>query len=164
MSGIWPENHKQGINFSRFSRTFYHKQGINFSRFSRTFYHKQGQGFKVRAAPRYPNLGWVPPLPRGERSNRKRIEWCLLRKEDWKSIISGSIDHFRNTLQFPRTITRSRGFVPSFLSPAVFSRTKPRLQVIVRRKWSESGILRHIVGISVAIWKNTNLIHSVTVP
>ena len=46
MSEIWPENDKQGINFSRFSQTFYHKQG---------------QGFKVRAAPPYPNLGWVPP-------------------------------------------------------------------------------------------------------
>ena len=46
MSGIWSENHKQGINFSRFSRTFYHKQG---------------QGFKVRAAAPYPNLGRVPP-------------------------------------------------------------------------------------------------------
>ena len=42
MSGIWPENHKQGISFSRFSRTFCHKQG---------------QGFKVREAPLYPNLG-----------------------------------------------------------------------------------------------------------
>ena len=71
MSGIWPENHKQGINFSRFSRTFYHKQGINFSRFSRTFYHKQGQGFKVRAAPRYPNLGWVPPSPGGALKQEK---------------------------------------------------------------------------------------------
>ena len=47
MSGIWPENHKQGINFSRFSRTFC-----------------QGQGFKVWVAPPYPNLGWVPP-PQG---------------------------------------------------------------------------------------------------
>ena len=36
MSGISPENHKQGIGFSRFSQTFYHKQG---------------QGFKVWAAP-----------------------------------------------------------------------------------------------------------------
>ena len=45
MSGIWLENHKQGINFSRLSRTFCHKQG---------------QGFKVGAAPPYPNLGWVP--------------------------------------------------------------------------------------------------------
>ena len=42
MSGTWSENHKQGINFSRFSRTFCHKQG---------------QGFKVRVAPPYPNLG-----------------------------------------------------------------------------------------------------------
>ena len=48
MSGILPENHKQGINFPRFSRTFYHKQG---------------QGFKVRSAPPYPNLGRVPPPP-----------------------------------------------------------------------------------------------------
>ena len=46
MSGIWPENHKQGINFSRFAWTFYHKQG---------------QDFKVWAAPPYPNLGRVPP-------------------------------------------------------------------------------------------------------
>ena len=46
MSGFWPDNHKQGIEFSRFSRTFYHKQG---------------QGFKVRAVPSYPNLGRVPP-------------------------------------------------------------------------------------------------------
>ena len=49
MSGIWPENHKQGINFSRFSQTFYHKQD---------------QGFKVRVAPPHPNLGRVPPPPR----------------------------------------------------------------------------------------------------
>ena len=42
MTGIWPENYKQGINFSRFSRTVCHKQS---------------QGFKVRAAPPYPNLG-----------------------------------------------------------------------------------------------------------
>ena len=48
MSGIWPENHKQSINFSKFSRAFYHKQG---------------QGFEVRAAPPLPNpnLGWVSP-------------------------------------------------------------------------------------------------------
>ena len=46
MSGIWPENHKQGIDFSRFSQTFCHKQG---------------QGFKVQAVPPYPNLGQVPP-------------------------------------------------------------------------------------------------------
>ena len=48
MSEIWSENHKQGINFSRFSQFFCHKQG---------------QGFKVRAAPPYPNLGRVPPPP-----------------------------------------------------------------------------------------------------
>ena len=41
MSGIWPENHKQGISFSRFSRAFCHKQG---------------QGFKFQVAPPYPNL------------------------------------------------------------------------------------------------------------
>ena len=46
------------------------------------------------------------------------------------------IDHFRITLQFPRTITWSRGFVTSFHTFAVFSRTKPRLQVIVRGNWS----------------------------
>ena len=42
MSGIWLENHKQGINFSRLSRTFCHKQG---------------QGFKVGAAP--PTQTWA---------------------------------------------------------------------------------------------------------
>ena len=46
MSRIWSENHKQGINFSRSSRTFCHKPG---------------QSFKVREAPPYPNLGRVPP-------------------------------------------------------------------------------------------------------
>ena len=41
-----------------------------------------------------------------------------------------------NTLQFPPTIIWSRGFVPSFHTFAAFSRTKPRLQVIVRGNWS----------------------------
>ena len=46
VSGIWPDNHKQDFNFPWFSWTFYRKQG---------------QGFKVRVAPPYPNLSWVPP-------------------------------------------------------------------------------------------------------
>ena len=32
-----------------------------FQDFLENFCHKQGQGFKVRAAPPYPNLGWIPP-------------------------------------------------------------------------------------------------------
>ena len=46
-TGIWTENHKQGINFPWFSQAIYHKQG---------------KGFKVWAAPPYPNLSWVTPL------------------------------------------------------------------------------------------------------
>ena len=41
MSGIWPENHKQGINFSRFSRNFCHT----------------GSGFQGPGGIPYPNLG-----------------------------------------------------------------------------------------------------------
>ena len=47
-TGIWTENHKQGINFLGFSRTFYHKQG---------------KGFKAWAAPPYPFLSWVALPP-----------------------------------------------------------------------------------------------------
>ena len=39
--------------------------------------------------------------------------------------------HFRVTLQFPRTITWSRGYVHGFHTLAVFARTKP-----IRRNWS----------------------------
>ena len=46
------------------------------------------------------------------------------------------IDYFWITLQIPRTITWSQGSVPSFRAFDVFSRTEPRLQVIVRGYWS----------------------------
>ena len=55
--------------------------------------------------------------------------WCL-------------IGHFRITLQFPRTTTWSRGFVPAFHTFAVFSRLKPRLQEIVRDNWKYWSVIR----------------------
>ena len=77
-------------------------------------------------------------LAKSELSRSKSVTWTLI------SLIAGllltlpamTIDHFWITLEFPRTITWSRGFVSSFYTFAVFSRTKPQLQVIVPGNWS----------------------------
>ena len=58
MSGIWPENHKQGINFSGFSQTFCHKQG---------------QDFKVRVAPPLPKFRLSIPPPGTVVTQKRRV-------------------------------------------------------------------------------------------
>ena len=68
----------------------------------------------------------LPSLPRGRRP-------CWLRSKQLIKLIA----HFRITLQFPRTITWVGVRCPVFIHLlSVFSRTKPRLQVIVRGNWS----------------------------
>ena len=65
---IFEDFYKQSLKIMHFDEKMNeislenHKHGINFPWFSRTFYHEQGQGFKVRVAPPNPNLSWVPPL------------------------------------------------------------------------------------------------------